>query len=192
MLQFTDDTLLHRQPAVDHVEFDPTLEGEAVDELLMASTRTRSATRSPPGFYRRRLPSRARSDLPGQTFQMLLDLSPDDDCFRQRFRSADFYHGLSPELRQPMKEDGLSTDKPVANSTPENRGWVLPCPTGKRRSRCVPLIEAGVVLFVVRKICILQIVLIRSPVEVPFLILGWLVNMIATVVLRGRADDIRS
>ncbi len=36
MLQFTDDTLLRRQPAVDHVEFDPTLEGEAVDELLMA------------------------------------------------------------------------------------------------------------------------------------------------------------
>jgi len=40
MLQFTDDPLLHRQPAVDHFEFDPTLECEAVDELLMASTRT--------------------------------------------------------------------------------------------------------------------------------------------------------
>ncbi|WP_323688361.1 hypothetical protein [Rhizobium sp. AN69] len=32
MLQFTDDTLLHGQPAADHVEFDPMLEGEAVDE----------------------------------------------------------------------------------------------------------------------------------------------------------------
>ncbi len=59
MLQFTNDPLLHRQPAVDHVEFDPTLEGEAVDELLMASTRTRSAARSPPGFHCRRLPFRA-------------------------------------------------------------------------------------------------------------------------------------
>ncbi len=37
MLQLTDHSLLHRQPAVDHVQFDPTLEGEAVDELLMAS-----------------------------------------------------------------------------------------------------------------------------------------------------------
>jgi len=99
MLQLTDHSLLNRQPAVDHVQFDPTLEGEAVDELLMASTRTRSATRSPPGFHRRRLPSRARSDLPGQTFQMPLDLSPGDDCFRQRFRSADVDHGPSPELR---------------------------------------------------------------------------------------------
>lgn len=38
MLQFTDDALLHRQPTVDHVEFDPTLEGEAVDKLLMGNT----------------------------------------------------------------------------------------------------------------------------------------------------------
>ncbi|WP_323572373.1 hypothetical protein [Rhizobium sp. 28DA2] len=63
---------------------------------------------------------------------------------------------------------------------------------GGRLSRCVALIEAGVVLFVVRKNCILQIVLIRNPVEVPFLILGWVVNMIATIVLRGRAENIRS
>ncbi|MDH7809543.1 hypothetical protein P3T33_004703 [Rhizobium sp. AN67] len=70
MLQFTDDTLLHGQPAADHVEFDPMLEGEAVDELLMASTTTRSATRSAPGFHRRRLPFRARCNLPGETFQM--------------------------------------------------------------------------------------------------------------------------
>ncbi len=40
MLRFTDDALLHRQLAVDHIEFDPTLEGEAVDELLMANTWT--------------------------------------------------------------------------------------------------------------------------------------------------------
>ena len=40
MLQFTDDTHLRRQPAVDHIEFDPTLEGEAVDKLLMADTWT--------------------------------------------------------------------------------------------------------------------------------------------------------
>lgn len=122
MLQFTDGALLHRQPAVDHVEFDQMLEGEAVDELLMASTRTRSATRSPPGFHCRRLPSRARSNLPGQTFPLPLDLSPGDDCFRQRFRSADVDHGPSPELRQPMKEGGLSTDEPselVENSTPK-------------------------------------------------------------------------
>ena len=59
MLQFTDDALLHCEPAVDHVELVPTLEGEAVDELLMASTRTRSAARSPPGFHCRRLPFRA-------------------------------------------------------------------------------------------------------------------------------------
>lgn len=85
MLQFTDDPLLHRQPAVDHVEFDPTLEGEAVDELLMASTRIRSVNRSPPRFHRCRLPSLARSDLPGQTFQMPLDLLPGADCFRQPF-----------------------------------------------------------------------------------------------------------
>jgi hypothetical protein len=58
---------------------------------------------------------------------MPLDLSPDDDCFRQPFRSADVDHGPSPELRQPMKEDGLPTDKPsamVANSTPEKSGVV--------------------------------------------------------------------
>lgn len=116
---------MHRQPAVDHVEFDPTLEGEAVDELLMASTTTRSATSSVPGFHRRRLPSRARSDLQGQTFEMPLGLSPGDDCFRQRFRSADVDNGPSPELRQPVKEDGLSTDKPsalVANFTPDKSG----------------------------------------------------------------------
>lgn len=125
MLQFTDDTLLHSQPAADHVEFDPMLEGEAVDELLMASTTTRSATRSAPGFHRRRLPSRARCNLPGETFQMPKDLSAVDDCFCQRFRSAVVDHGPSPGLRQPMKEDGLSTDKlsaPVANSTPEISG----------------------------------------------------------------------
>lgn len=125
MLQFTDDTLLHRQPAADHVEFDPTLEGEAVDELLMASTTTRSATRSAPGFHRRRLPSRASYNLPGETFQMPLDLTPGDDCFRQRSRSADVDHRPSPELRQPMKEEGLWTDRPsalVANSTPEKSG----------------------------------------------------------------------
>ncbi|MDH0117811.1 MULTISPECIES: hypothetical protein [Rhizobium/Agrobacterium group] len=40
MAQFTDVTLLRRQPAVDHIEFDPTLEGEAVDKLLMADTWT--------------------------------------------------------------------------------------------------------------------------------------------------------
>ena len=34
---------------------------EAVDELLMASTRTRSAARSPPGFHCRQLPFRARA-----------------------------------------------------------------------------------------------------------------------------------
>ncbi len=122
MLQFTDDTLLHRQPAADHVEFDPTLEGEAVDELLMASTTTRSATRSAQGFHRRRLPSPARCNLPGETFQMPLDLSPVDDCFCQRFRNADIDHRPSPGRRRPMKEDGLSTDKPsalLANSTPE-------------------------------------------------------------------------
>lgn len=125
MLQFTDDALLHRQPAVDHVEFDPTLEGEAVNELLHAGTTTQSATRSAPGFHRRRLSSRARFDLPGHSFQMPLDLSTGDDYFRQRFRSADVDHGPSPGLRQPVKEDGLSTDKQsalVANSTPENSG----------------------------------------------------------------------
>ncbi|QXC52388.1 hypothetical protein KHC17_24650 (plasmid) [Agrobacterium salinitolerans] len=129
MLRFTDDALLHRQLAVDHVEFDPTLEGEAVDELLMANTWTRSATRPAPGFYCCRLPSRARCILPGQTFQMSLDLSPGDDCFCQRFRSPDADNRPSPKLRQPMKEDGPSTDKPsapVANSTPEKSGWVLP------------------------------------------------------------------
>ena len=91
----------------------------------MASTTTRSATRSAPGFHRRRLPSRARSDLPGQTFQMPLDLSPVDDRFCQRFRSADIDHCPSPGRRRPMKEDGLSPDKPsalVANPTPEISG----------------------------------------------------------------------
>lgn len=125
MLQFTDDTPLHRQPAVDHVEFDPTLEGEAVDELLMACTTARSATRSPPGFHRRRLPSRARCNLPGETIQMPLDLSPVYDCFCQRFRSADINHRPSPGRRRPMKEDGLSPDKLaalVANSTPKISG----------------------------------------------------------------------
>jgi len=46
MLQFTDDPLLHRQPAGDHVEFDPTLEGEAADELLLIEPRPCSATPS--------------------------------------------------------------------------------------------------------------------------------------------------
>ncbi|MCD2184867.1 hypothetical protein [Rhizobium sp. GN54] len=40
MLQFADDGFLHRQPVVDHVDFDPTLEGEAVNELLVANTWT--------------------------------------------------------------------------------------------------------------------------------------------------------
>ena len=126
-LEIADDLLFHRQPAGDHVEFDPTLEGEAVDELTMASTRTRSATRPAPGFHCRRLPSRARCDLPGETFQMSLDISSVVDCFCQRFRSADVDRGPSPELRQPMKEDGLPTDKPsapVAKSTPEKSGAV--------------------------------------------------------------------
>lgn len=125
MLQFTDHPLLHRQPAVDHIEFDPTLEGESVDELLMASTRTRSATRSPPGFHRRRLPSRARCNLPGQAFEMPLGLTAGADCFRQRFRGVDIDHCPIPRLRQPIKEDGLSTDRPsapVAHSTPEKSG----------------------------------------------------------------------
>jgi hypothetical protein len=53
---------------------------------------------------------------------MALDLSPVDDCFCQRFRSADIDHRPSPGRRRPMKEDGLSTDKPsalVANPTPK-------------------------------------------------------------------------
>ena len=128
MLQFTDNPLLHRQPAVDHVEFDPTLEGEAVDVFLRTSTWTRSATRPAPGFHCRRLPSRARCNLPVETFEMPLDLSPGGDCFRQRFRSTDVDHRPSPGLRRPMKGDGLSPDTPsplVANATPENRGWVL-------------------------------------------------------------------
>jgi hypothetical protein len=33
MLEFTDDLLLHRVPAGHHVELDPALEGEAVNEL---------------------------------------------------------------------------------------------------------------------------------------------------------------
>lgn len=100
-LEIADDLLFHRQPAGDHVEFDPTLEGEAVDELMMASTRTRSATRPAPGFHCRRLPSRARCNLPGETFQMSLDLSPIDDCFCQRFRSADIDHCPSPGFGGP-------------------------------------------------------------------------------------------
>lgn len=97
MLQFTEDPLLHRQPAVDHVEFAPTLEGEAIDELMMASTNpiggslASGLSPSSPAF-------RARSDLPGQTFQMPLDFSPDDDCFRQPFRSADVDHGHPPSF----------------------------------------------------------------------------------------------
>jgi len=124
-LQFTDDLLWHRQPAGDHVEFDPPLEGEAVDELLMLNTRTGSSTRPAPGLHRHRLPSRARRNLPGQTFQMPLCFSPGADCFRQRFRSVNVDHGPSPGLRHPLEENGLSADKPsalVANSTPENSG----------------------------------------------------------------------
>ena len=33
MLERPDDLLLHRQPAGDRVEFDPALEGKAIDEL---------------------------------------------------------------------------------------------------------------------------------------------------------------
>ena len=33
MLESPDDLLLHRQPAGDRVEFDPALEGKAVEEL---------------------------------------------------------------------------------------------------------------------------------------------------------------
>lgn len=125
MPQFADDLLLHRQPALEHVEFDPTLEGEAVDNLVMVSLRIRSATRSPPGLHRLRLRCLARPNLPGRTFNLPLYLSPGDDCFRQRLRRADVDHGPSLRFRQPMKQDGLSTDRPpalVANSTPEKSG----------------------------------------------------------------------
>ncbi|UXT85258.1 hypothetical protein [Agrobacterium tumefaciens] len=38
MLERPDDLLLHRQPAGDRVEFDPALEGKAVEELPMLET----------------------------------------------------------------------------------------------------------------------------------------------------------
>ena len=43
-LKIADDLLFHRQPAGDHIEFDPTLEGEAADELLLIEPRPCSAT----------------------------------------------------------------------------------------------------------------------------------------------------
>ncbi|EJC83225.1 hypothetical protein Rleg4DRAFT_7056 [Rhizobium leguminosarum bv. trifolii WSM2297] len=52
-----------------------------------------------------RLPFRGRRNLPGQTIEMPLGLSPGADCFRQWLQNADVDHGASPGLRQPMKED---------------------------------------------------------------------------------------
>ncbi|QXC52478.1 hypothetical protein KHC17_24815 (plasmid) [Agrobacterium salinitolerans] len=125
MPQFTDDLLLYRLPAGYYVEFDPPLEGEAVDELLMVSARTGSSTRPAPGLHCDCLPSRARHNLPGQTFQMPPGFSPGSDCIRQRFRGVNVDHGPSPGLRHPLEENGRFADKPsalLANSTPKNSG----------------------------------------------------------------------
>lgn len=95
-LGLTDDLLLHRVPAGDHVELDPALEGAAVNELPIVSTRAGSLTRPALDVHCRRLPTRARQNLPGQAFQMPLGLSPGADCFRQRFRSGNVDHVTSP------------------------------------------------------------------------------------------------
>ncbi len=65
---------------------------------------------------------------------------------------------------------------------------VLPRSTGRRRSRCIPLIEVGIVLFVVRTVCILHIVLVRFLVDLPFLDFSGVVS-ITVVVARRRAID---
>lgn len=65
-LQFTDDLILRRKPAGNDLEFDPPLEGEAADKLLMANTRAGSLTRRTPDLHRRRLPSRVRHRLPAR------------------------------------------------------------------------------------------------------------------------------
>lgn len=64
MLERPDDLLLHRQPAGDHVEFDPALEGKAVDDLPMVETVTGPAPRAAPDLHRGRLSSGARRNLP--------------------------------------------------------------------------------------------------------------------------------
>ena len=76
MLERPDDLLLHRQPAGDHVEFDPALEGKAVDDLPMVETGTGPAPRAAPDLYRGRLSPGARRNLTGQTIEMPLGLAP--------------------------------------------------------------------------------------------------------------------
>lgn len=63
-LQFTDDLLLHRQTPGNDVEFDPPLEGKAVDELLIVNSEVGSSAIPAPGIHRRRLSPGARHNLP--------------------------------------------------------------------------------------------------------------------------------
>lgn len=87
MPQLTDDLFLHRQTAGNDVKFDPPLEDKAVDELLMISTRAGSSTGPAPGLHCCRLPSGARRNLAGQTFQMTLGLSPAPIAFASGFEA---------------------------------------------------------------------------------------------------------
>ncbi|AHG50250.1 hypothetical protein RLEG12_01190 (plasmid) [Rhizobium leguminosarum bv. trifolii CB782] len=125
MPRLTDDLLLHSQPAHDHVEFAPPLEGKAVDELLMISTRAGSSTSPAPGLHRRRLSSAPRRNLPWQTFQMPLGLLPGADAFASGFETPMSIATPPAGFASRRRKIGLSADNEsvlLANSTPENSG----------------------------------------------------------------------
>ncbi|AYM14790.1 hypothetical protein At1D1108_51640 (plasmid) [Agrobacterium tumefaciens] len=85
MLEFVDDLLLCRQPAVKSVEFAPPFEDKPLDKLPMVVPWTASVTRPAPHLHCCRLPSGARRNLPAKTIEMPLGLAPCTDCLRQRF-----------------------------------------------------------------------------------------------------------
>ena len=85
MLERPDDLLLHRKPAGERVEFDPALEGKAVDELPMVETGTGSAPRAASDLHRGRLSAGARRNLTGQTIEIPLCLAPGADAFASGF-----------------------------------------------------------------------------------------------------------
>ena len=51
MLEFVDDLLLRRQPAIKSVEFAPPFEDESVDKLQMVVPWTASAMRPAPHLH---------------------------------------------------------------------------------------------------------------------------------------------
>lgn len=91
--------------ACERVEFAPAFEGLAVDKLLTVETGTTLSMHPAPDLHGDPLPSGVRRNLPGQTMQMPLDLTPCTDRLRQQPQIEDIEHDPFHQSRQPMKKD---------------------------------------------------------------------------------------